>query len=76
MNIFLMEQLGEFNMAPNSPNLLDLGSKPVHTYPYTVPRSAEQPLQKELQDWWTYSSSVIFTCISGVLVSKKVLFRF
>jgi hypothetical protein len=40
--------LGEFNMAPISLNLIDPGSKPVHARPYTVPRSVEQQLRKEI----------------------------
>ena len=40
--------LGEFNMAPISLNLIDPGSKPVHARPYTVPRSVEQQLHKEI----------------------------
>jgi hypothetical protein len=40
--------LGEFNMAPISLNLIDQGSKPVHARPYTVPRSVEQQLRKEI----------------------------
>jgi hypothetical protein len=35
-------------MAPISLNLIDLGSKPVHACPYTVPRSLEQQLRKEI----------------------------
>jgi hypothetical protein len=35
-------------MAPISLNLIDLGSKPVHARPYTVPRSVEQQLHKEI----------------------------
>jgi hypothetical protein len=40
--------LGEFNMAPISLNLIDPGSKPVYARPYTVPRSVEQQLRKEI----------------------------
>jgi hypothetical protein len=40
--------LGEFNMAPISLNLIDPASKPVHARPYTVPRSVEQQLRKEI----------------------------
>jgi hypothetical protein len=40
--------LGEFNMAPISLILIDLGSKPIHACPYTVPRSVEQQLRKEI----------------------------
>ena len=40
--------LGEFNMAPISLNLIHPGSKPVHARPYTVPRSVEQQLRKEI----------------------------
>ena len=47
MNICLMT-LGEFNMAPISLQLKDQGSKPVHARPYTVPRSIEKQLHKEI----------------------------
>jgi hypothetical protein len=40
--------LGEFNMAPIILNMIDPGSKPVHAWPYTVPRSVEQQLHKEI----------------------------
>jgi transposase InsO family protein len=40
--------LGEFNMAPISLTLADLKAKPVHARPYTVPRSVEQQLRKEI----------------------------
>jgi hypothetical protein len=40
--------LAEFNMAPISLNLIDLGSNPVHACPYNVPRSVEQQLHKEI----------------------------
>jgi hypothetical protein len=39
---------GEFNMAPISLSLIDLGSKPVHACPYTLPRSVEQQLRQEI----------------------------
>jgi hypothetical protein len=35
-------------MAPISLNLIDPGSKPVNARPYTVPRSVEQQLRKEI----------------------------
>jgi Reverse transcriptase (RNA-dependent DNA polymerase) len=35
-------------MAPISLNLIDPGSKPVYARPYTVPRSEEQQLRKEI----------------------------
>jgi Reverse transcriptase (RNA-dependent DNA polymerase) len=35
-------------MAPISLNLIDPASKPVHARPYTVPRSVEQQLRKEI----------------------------
>ena len=35
-------------MAPISLNLIDPGSRPVHARPYTVPRSLEQQLRKEI----------------------------
>jgi hypothetical protein len=35
-------------MATISLNLIDSGSKPVHAQPYTVPRSVEQQLRKEI----------------------------
>jgi hypothetical protein len=40
--------LGEFNMAPISLQLQDQESKPMHARPYTVPRSVEQQLSKEI----------------------------
>ena len=40
--------LGEFNMEPISLHLMDKGCKPVHARPYTVPRSVEQQLRKEI----------------------------
>jgi hypothetical protein len=35
-------------MAPISLNLTEPGSKPVHAWPYTVPRSVDQQLHKEI----------------------------
>jgi hypothetical protein len=35
-------------MAPITLNLIDPGSKPLHALPYTVPRSVEQQLRKEV----------------------------
>jgi len=40
--------LGEFKMNPISLHLIDKGVKPVHARPYTVPRSVEQQLRKEI----------------------------
>ena len=40
--------LGKFNMSPISLQLKDQGSKPVHSRPYTGPRSVEQQLGKEI----------------------------
>ena len=40
--------LGECNMEPISLHLMDKGSKPVHARLYTVPRSGEQQLRKEI----------------------------
>jgi hypothetical protein len=40
--------LGEFNMAPISLSLIESGSKLVHALPYTVHRSVEQQLRKEI----------------------------
>ena len=35
-------------MEPISLHLMDKGCKPVHARPYTVPRSVEQQLRKEI----------------------------
>jgi hypothetical protein len=40
--------LREFNMALISLNLIDRDSKPANACPYTVPRSVEQQLCKEI----------------------------
>jgi hypothetical protein len=40
--------LGEFNMKPLSLQLMNKECKPVHARPYTVPRSVEQQLRKEI----------------------------
>ena len=40
--------LGEFNMKPISLQLMNEECKPVHARPYTVPRSVEQQLRKEI----------------------------
>jgi hypothetical protein len=40
--------LGEFNMKPISLQLMNKERKPVHAHPYTVPRSVEQQLRKEI----------------------------
>jgi hypothetical protein len=45
-----MEKLGEFNMetVPISLQLMDPNCKPIHARAYTVPRSVEQQLRKEI----------------------------
>jgi hypothetical protein len=40
--------LGEFNMEPISLQLMDPNCKPIHLRDYTVPRSVEQQLRKEI----------------------------
>jgi hypothetical protein len=40
--------LGEFNMEPISLQLMDPNCKPIHARVYTVPRSVEQQLCKEI----------------------------
>jgi hypothetical protein len=40
--------LGEFIMEPLSLHLMNKGCKPVHARPYTVPKSVEQQLRKEI----------------------------
>jgi hypothetical protein len=40
--------LGEFNMEPVSLQLIDPNCKPIHARAYTVPRSVEQRLRKEI----------------------------
>jgi hypothetical protein len=40
--------LGEFTTEPISPQLMDPNCKPIHARAYTVPRSVEQLLRKEI----------------------------
>ena len=40
--------LGEIIMKPISLHLMDKGSKPAHVRPYTLSRSVEQQLRKEI----------------------------
>jgi hypothetical protein len=40
--------LGEFNMEPISLQLMDPNCKPIHVCAYTIPRSVEQQLRKEI----------------------------
>jgi hypothetical protein len=42
------ETLGEFNMEPISLQLMDPNCKPIHAHAYTVPRSVEYQLRKEI----------------------------
>jgi hypothetical protein len=61
-------------MEPISLQLKDPNCKPIHARAYTVPRTVEQQLRKEIYDWWTLESLKKTISLNGLPISHNLQF--